>query len=134
MNNIIVTTKRSVFPLTKFYFSIGKNNYSIRPGELKKIELYEEGAYEVIVSTYWINKKVRLILKNQSILSIAHIIPDAYYLIGTAIVVCLSILGLLGIISAVLLSGTILLYFLPLIYYTFFKPNDYFKIEVKGID
>jgi len=135
MNDLTVTIKRSVFPLTRFYLNIDNENYFINPGEIKKIKLSsDEKVYEVIASSYWINKKVSLFLKNKSILSIKHIIPDFYYLIGTAVVIILSILTFLGMINALLFSGIVLLYFLPVVYFTFIKPTKYFRIEVKKGD
>lgn len=131
MNDIKVTIKRSIFPLTKFYLIIGDDAYSISPRELKKIKLYKEGNYEIIASSYWIRKKVKLFLRSQSTISIRHVIPDAYYLYGSPIVIFLSVLSFLGFVNISFSSGCVLIYLLPIIYFTFLKSKDYFKIEVK---
>ncbi len=131
MNDIIVLTKRSVFPLTRFYFSIEHESYFIRSGELKKIKLDGEGEYEITVHSFWISKKTKLFLKNMSILNIKHIIPDLYYLVGIPTVVIMSILAFLGLVNVLLLSGIVLLYLLPLLYFTFLKSNYYFKINIE---
>lgn len=131
MENVIITIKRSVFPLNRFYFTIGDNNYSISSGEIKKIKLHKEGIYEIVASSYWINKKEQLFLKNQSILYIKHIIPDVYYLVGAPIGIFLSILSFLGQLDVLVLSVVVFSYFLPITYFTLLKPNSYFKIKVE---
>jgi len=131
MNDLIVTIKRSVFPLSKFYLTIDDERYSIRPGEVKKIKLPSEKVYEIVASSYWLNKKESLFLKNQSVLSIRHIIPDIYYLIGFLMLISLPPLTFFGLFNALLLSGIVLMYLIPIWYFTLLKRDNYFKIEVK---
>ncbi len=131
MNNIVVTIKRSIFPLTKFYLSIGDESYSLSSGELKKIKLSNEKVYEIAANSFWISKKESLFLKNQSVLCVKHIIPDMYYFIGGSIIFILSALTFFGMFNAVLFAGIVLIYLAPLAYFTFLRPINYFKIEVK---
>lgn len=129
MNNIIITLKRSIFPITKFYLTIGENDFSINPGETKKIELSKDGTYEITATSYWLNTKGKLFLKNQSRLSIKHIIPDLYYLLGGPIVIILSILTFMNLVNVLLFSGIVLLFLSPILYFTFLQTKSYFKIE-----
>jgi len=131
MNNIIVTIKRSIFPLTKFYLTIDDERYSIRPGEVKKIKLPSEKVYEIVASSYWLNKNESLFLNNQSVLCVKHIIPDMYYFIGGSIIFILSPLTFFGLFNALLLSGIVLIYLIPIGYFTLLKRDNYFKIEVE---
>jgi len=134
MNNIIVTIKRSIFPLTKFYLTVGDESYSISSGELKKIKLSNEEVYEITANSFWIRKKESLYLNDQSVLCVKHIIPDMYYFIGGSIIFILSALTFFGMFNAVLFAGIVLIYLAPLMYFTFLRPKNYFKIEVKTVN
>ena len=131
MYDLMVTIKRSVFPLSKFYLTIDNERYSIRPGEVKKIKLPGEKVYEIYARSYWLNKKESLFLKNQSVLSIRHIIPDIYYLIGFLMLISIVPLTFFGLFNALLLSGIVLIYLIPTWYFTLIKRDNYFKIKVK---
>jgi hypothetical protein len=80
MNDISVTIKRSVFPLVKFYFTIGNRNFFIRPGEIKKINISKEGEYQIMASSHWTSKKENVYLKNKANLYINHIFSFTNYL------------------------------------------------------
>lgn len=43
MESFLITMERSVFPLTKFFLSVGGETLALRPGEIKKIECKKEG-------------------------------------------------------------------------------------------
>lgn len=131
--DVIVTIKRSVFPLTRFYFTLGNENYYIRSGEIKKINLSKEGDFEIIASAFWTCKKDIVFLKNKSILYIKHRVSDLYYIIGSSIIFILAILTFFGLFNVLWFSGLIIIYLLPIIFYTFLKPKDYFKFEVNNL-
>ncbi len=130
MDEIEVTVKRSVFPISGFELKIHKHLFNLKSGRTKNIVLPKQDQYEIVTRSYWLEKRMNIFLRNNSTINVKHIIPDLYYIIGTSLVVLLSVLTFFGLVSAGLLSGVILLYMLPLMYYTFLKRSKYFKIIV----
>ncbi|SMO69274.1 hypothetical protein [Gracilimonas mengyeensis] len=128
MDDITVTVERSTFPLTRFFLTVGLGDYELRPGELKKITLPESGEYEIIASSYWIKKKVNVALANNSVIKVKHGIPDAFYLLGIPVIIILSVLTFFEFVGTGVMLTALLVYFLPLLYITFLKKDNYFKI------
>ena len=130
MSQIEVKLERSVFPITHLFLSIGTQDYSLKPGELKQIKLPKEGKYEILVSSYWIKNQISMPLKNNSTIKVKHILPDIFYLIGIPTILLLSTLTFIGLVDLSTLSIALLIYFTPLMYFTFFGKEKYFKIVV----
>lgn len=132
MEDIEIKVTRSAFPLTTFFLVLGSKNYSLRPGEVKIIKLPKEDKYEVTASSYWISNKVEMQLSDNSVVKIKHVIPDLFYLIGIPLIVFLSSLTFFEIIDYFSLSIVLLIYFTPLMYYTFIGKNKYFKMILEN--
>ncbi|ATA68308.1 hypothetical protein CGC48_06500 [Capnocytophaga cynodegmi] len=126
--------KRSIFPLSKITVCINGEDILLSPKGKKNYYLKE------VVSKYNIEVKTPLLfgkttietesLTNSSTIYIKSSISDKYYLIGGAISLLFCILLFFDMMPILIFSLVLLLYFIPIIYFTFIKPNKYFVIEI----
>ena len=128
MDERIISFSRSTFPLSTFYLTIGNKNISLKPGQNKKVSIGSSKIDEITVSSYWIKKRANFELKNNSNIVVNHVLPDIYYIIGVSIIILLSFLTFIGIVNALILSVIVIVYYVPIMYFTFFKKEKYFKI------
>jgi hypothetical protein len=131
MEDISIRVTRSIFPLSKIYFSLNGKNFTIKSGEKITIPLKKNAKYEFDISLLWIKKKFNLDLDNNSIIKIKHVIPDIFYILSSSLLIILAILSFLSLINILIFSISLLIYVSPLVYFALFDKKNYFKIDVK---
>ena len=132
MESIKIEVKRSTFPFnTKTYIKIGELPvFALNSGELKELRIPSEGTYNVEVNSSWIKvKKSVLLTKANSVLHINFILPDVYFIISAFVIIPLAILSLVGIIKPFISGIATLIFFMPIIFFTFIASKKYFVIR-----
>lgn len=105
--------------------------FKLKRGETKEIEL-PEGYYDMTAKMDWVSASIRLDLSegNKDVV-IKQRIPDAYYIIGSIIGLILIILFFASKTGFIYIPLYLSIYFIPLILFTVFGRNNYFKFFVK---
>lgn len=136
MEGITVEVKRSTFPLnTKTFIKIGELPvFTLKSGELKEIKVPAEGNYNVEVKSSWVKvKKSVLLSKENSLLQIDFALPDVYFIISAFVIIPLAIFSVVGIIKPFISGISTLIFFAPILFYTFFASKRYFKVNSKNV-
>lgn len=135
METITVEVKRSTFPFnTKTYIKVGDlPAFPLNSGELKELSLPSEGTYNVEVKSSWIRvSKSVLLTKATPVLHINFVLPDGYFIFSAFVIIPLAILSLIGAIKPFISGIATLIFFTPIIFYTFLASKKYFVIRSSG--
>lgn len=126
----MVLIRRSFFPLSKLNIKINDFVFELRPNQIKCLYIEDDSieCLDVEVRSYWTKNKKNLRYHKNATIKIMSAIPDLYYLLGGGVVLLLCLLLFWGIIHPLLLGIVNLIYVLPIVYYTFFAKEKYFKI------
>jgi hypothetical protein len=131
MDKFTIEVRKSTFPIfEKVRVKIGDSFFYLSSGEIKRIDIPNEGEYVVEVSHNWvICKKSILLNRERNIILIDFALPNWYYFMGAFILIPLSILALLSIIKPVYQSVPLVIFLAPIFYYAIFNTRRYFKIK-----
>lgn len=134
MNPLIIEVRKGTFPLyNKAKVKIADQWFDIVSNEIKTISIEEEGNYEVEVVSQWIRcKKLIKLDKNKSIIYLNFALPNWYFFIAAFILIPLSVLAVANIIIPIVLAIPLLIFFLPILYYTFIRTDKYFNISTNS--
>lgn len=128
-----MTLKRSIFPLCNITVAINGERVKLSPAEKVVIPLKEAKKYCIEVTTFLLltkNIKTVSYLSENATIVIKSRLSDVYYLLvgGFTFVICL--LFFFGKISMLFFSLILLLYVIPILYYSFYKTEKYFTINI----
>lgn len=132
MEGITVEVKRSTFPFnTKTYIKIGELPvFTLNSGELREVCIPSEGPYNVEVKSSWIKVKKSVMLTQETpVLNINFVLPDVYFIVSAFVVIPITILSIVGTIKPFISGIATLIFFTPIIFYTFLASKKYFKIR-----
>ncbi|EJU32293.1 MULTISPECIES: hypothetical protein [Capnocytophaga] len=125
---------RNIFPLSSISVSINSQEISLTSGGKVEIPLKRMEHYAIEVTTPLLPKKNSKTVTNlheDSVIEINSTLPDRYYLIMGTLSLIVCILFFFQIVSSIIFCTTLLLYILPIVYYSFIRPDKYFSINIK---
>lgn len=125
--------KRSIFPLCNITVAINGEKVKLSPAKKVVIPLKEAKSYCIEVTMPFLFKKnLKTVshLSENTVINIKSRLSDKYYLLagGFTLIVCL--LLFFGKIPMLFFSLVLLLYIIPISYYSFVKTDRYFVIEI----
>lgn len=125
--------KRSIFPLCNITVAINGEKVKLSPAKKVVILLKEAESYCIEVTMPFLFKKnLKTVshLSENTVINIKSRLSDKYYLLagGFTLIVCL--LLFFGKIPMLFFSVVLLLYIIPISYYSFVKTDRYFVIEI----
>lgn len=125
--------KRSIFPLCNITVAINGEKVKLSPAKKVVIPLKEAKSYYIEVTMPFLFKKnLKTVshLSENTVINIKSRLSDKYYLLagGFTLIVCL--LLFFGEIPMLFFSVVLLLYIIPISYYSFVKTDRYFVIEI----
>ena len=125
--------KRSIFPLCNITVAINGEKVKLSPAKKVVIPLKEAESYCIGVTMPLLfkkNHKTVSHLSENTVINIKSRLSDKYYLLagGSTLIVCF--LLFFGKIPTLFFSVVLLLYIIPISYYSFVKTDRYFVIEI----
>ena len=125
--------KRSIFPLCNITVAINGEKVKLSPAKKVVILLKEAESYCIEVTMPLLFKKnLKTVshLSENTVINIKSRLSDKYYLLagGSTLIVCF--LLFFGKIPMLFFSLVLLLYIIPISYYSFVKTDRYFVIEI----
>lgn len=132
MEGINVEIKRSTFPFnTNTFIKVGNLPvFTMKSGELKEILLPQEGSYDVEVKSAWVKSRKQItITKDKPVIKISFVLPDIYFIISAFIIIPIAVLSLVGMVEPYISGIATLVFFIPILFYTFLASKWYFRIS-----
>ena len=125
--------KRSIVPLCNITVAINGEKVKLSPAKKIVILLKEAESYCIEVTMPLLfkkNHKTVSLLSENTVINIKSRLSDKYYLLagGCTLIVCF--LLFFGKIPMLFFSLVLLLYIIPISYYSFVKTDKYFVIEI----
>ncbi|AJW65314.1 hypothetical protein VO54_03889 [Elizabethkingia miricola] len=128
----MVTVKRSIFPLGKVHIKVNDEDFVLGSNGKKILEnIDNETECTVTARLMWKSTTKKVRLHKASKIKITESISDMYYIILGTIGFILCFLLYFSLIPPIYLSIFLLLYLIPISYYSISKKAEYFKIYLE---
>ena len=125
--------KRSIFPLCNITVAINGEKVKLSPAKKVVIPLKEAESYCIGVTMPLLfkkNHKTVSHLSENTVINIKSRLSDKYYLLAGGFTLIVCFLLFFGKIPMLFFSLVLLLYIIPISYYSFVKTDRYFVIEI----
>ena len=125
--------KRSIFPLCNITVAINGEKVKLSPEKKVVIPLKEAESYCIEVTMPLLfkkNPKTVSHLSENAVINIKSRLSDKYYLLAGSFTLIVCFLLFFGNIPMLFFSVVLLLYIIPISYYSFLKTDRYFVIEI----
>ncbi len=118
------------FFLSKVSVIVDKKVITMGLSDMKSIDI-PEGENTLFLSAMgFFSSQMTLLLKDGDLIIIRPFLPKWYYLVFLSLICLLFVLGMLSILPPIWGSSTLILFLFPILYVTFFKHKEYFKVIV----